>query len=74
MSEQQEESCIEGMKCVCGNTAKFLIYAVARCTVEARGVTDAESFEWDDESGVQCPECGVSDTMASFVKKNEAAA
>lgn len=74
MSEQHEESCIEGMACPkCGHTSHFNIGAETIAVVGPSGVTDIKDVEWTDESDCYCPQCDHSDTVAAFHKKNEAA-
>lgn len=75
MSEQREESCIEGMACPkCGHTIDFYITATTRAVVAASGVKDVQDFEWDDESTCCCPMCDHTDTVAAFHTETEEAA
>lgn len=58
---------LAGMACPeCKSEGPFLILASAYAEVSDQGVTDVDSFEWDEESNCKCTKCEHKGTVQQF--------
>lgn len=66
-------NCLENVCCPkCGQEDRFFIRSAitAEVTDEGAGIASdgRGDIEWDDESGIQCPECGLDGQLKDFRK------
>jgi hypothetical protein len=58
---------LEGIRCPkCEQEKHFRIHAAITCLVTDDGSEPAGDHEWDDKSGVFCPDCGFNDRLKEF--------
>jgi hypothetical protein len=68
-------NCLEGIRCPkCGHEDDFLIRCEVTCLVTDESADAADNcggYEWDENSGTTCRDCGHQDILDEFMIENQ---
>ncbi len=52
----------------CGNDARFFLVVAMKVEITEGAIKAVQEIAWNDDSEITCAECGISDTIASFLE------
>lgn len=63
-------NCLQGIRCPqCKQRDRVKVIALSRFTLLDNGTDDYEDVEWDENSHMECPDCGYAGTARDFMAK-----